>query len=1096
MNFRTADAPAEALLPDDEAWSPDGPHWRTNRPLSPWQSLPPRQGPAGVTALAGQVLRLNGAPLQGVTLELNGHKAETDRTGRFLLLAPGGAGGYQVLVIEGQTANRPGRTYGRFEVRVRLNAGQTTALPFTIWMPRIDRAHAVPIPSPTRQTVVVTTPLIPGLELHLPPNTVIRDHQGQVVRELTITPIPLDRTPFPLPEHFEPPVYFTIQPGGAYVHTYGSGARGARLIYPTHDNTPGGIITAFWHYEPEEKGWYVYGTGLVSPDGTRAVPDPGVGFYEFTGAMMQDGNTPAGSGAAAANGDDHGDPVDLASGLFVLEKIDLYLPDVMPLVLDRTYRPGDTQSRPFGIGSTHRYAMFLWSAQQYQQADLILPDGGRIHYVRTSSGTGYVDAVFEHTATPSPFYKSVLDWNGDGWDLTLKDGTVYVFGDNAPIQRIRDRYGNTTTLAWSDTSLDGHGYGNILKVTSPSGRFIEFTYDGSDRITEATDNIGRTVEYEYDGSGRLTQVTDPAGGVTQYTYDSSHRMLTIEDAREIVFLTNEYDSNGRVVLQTLADDTTFEFDYTLDGSGKVTQADLTNQRGYVDRWTFNGNGYMTSHVEAVGTALARTTTFDLHTGSNRIERITDPLDRETAFTYDSNGNVTSITRLDGTADEVTTTFTYESTFSQLASVTDPLNHTTTFDYDSLGRLITLTDALDHETTFTYNAQGLPLTVTNPLSQTTTFTYDLNDLVGITDPLTRSTTRFIDAAGRLVSIRNALGQTTRYAYDVLNRVTSILDARGGETTFTYDANSNLLTLTDARDNTTTYTYDDMDRVATRTDPLDREESFTYDDNGNLATVTDRKDQVTAYTYDALDRLTLTTYEDSSTTEYAYDDGDRVTEIDDSAAGVITRDWDGLDRLIEEDTPEGLVSYSYDDAGRRATMTVCGQSALSYAYDNANRLTEVEQGTASVSMSYDNANRRTSLTLPNGIEVEYGYDAASQITGVTYSLGETTLGDLDYNYDLAGNRTVLGGSYARTGLPAAMEEATYDAANQIDEWDSTAFTYDANGNLTSDGVRTYNWNTRDQLVSLSGRSMARSRTTASGDAGRRRSAERQRNSSTMG
>lgn len=53
--------------------------------------------------------------------------------------------------------------------------------------------------------------------------------------------------------------------------------------------------------------------------------------------------------------------------------------------------PNDATSRPFGIGATHPYAMFLWSAQQYSEVDLVLPDGGRVHYVRTSLGTGYSD---------------------------------------------------------------------------------------------------------------------------------------------------------------------------------------------------------------------------------------------------------------------------------------------------------------------------------------------------------------------------------------------------------------------------------------------------------------------------------------------------------------------------------------------------------------------------------------------------------------------------------------------------------------------------------------------------------------------------------
>jgi YD repeat-containing protein len=127
-------------------------------------------------------------------------------------------------------------------------------------------------------------------------------------------------------------------------------------------------------------------------------------------------------------------------------------------------------------------------------------------------------------------------------ELALKDGTVLVFGDNAPLQSIRDRFGNTITLVRTTGQT-----GKIDRIISPTGRWISLSYDASQRITQATDNIGRTVTYTYD-SGRLWKVTDAAGGITEYTYDSSHRMLTIEDSRGITYLTNTYDSNGRVVV--------------------------------------------------------------------------------------------------------------------------------------------------------------------------------------------------------------------------------------------------------------------------------------------------------------------------------------------------------------------------------------------------------------------------------------------------------------------------------------------------------------------------------------------------------------------
>jgi RHS repeat-associated protein len=1075
ISFTTAGAETSPESPaDDEAWIPgaDGLQrgWQSGRPDSHWRQLPPLQAPPGVTALAGQALLLNGKPLADVTLEVDGHAARTDRSGRFLLALPGLESGHEELLIDGTTANRPGKTYGVFEAGIRIVANTTTALPYTIWMPKIDTAHAVMISSPTTQETVITTPYIPGLELHLAKGTVIRDEDGQVVRELSITPIPVDRPPFPLPQNTEVPIYFTIQPGGAYVHVYGNpDVKGARLVYPNYTHQKPGTRMDFWQYDADSlRGWNVYGQGSVNSAGSQVVPDSGISIYEFSGAMISGGSWPP-SWAPPGGDPPVGDPVDPATGLFIYTKTDLSLPDVIPIALTRTYRPGDATSRAFGYGTTNPYAMTLYSTQNYEWADLILPDGGRVHYTRTSSGTGYTDAVYEHATTPSPYYSSSLYWStaDQGWNLRLKDGTVYVFGDNAPVQAIRDRYGNTLRVAHSTGTM-----GNITRVTSPHNRWITFTYDGSNRCTQATDNLGRTVGYTYNAAGDLWKVTDAAGGITEFTYDTSHRMLTIKDPRGITYLTNEYDANGRVSEQTQADTGVFTFNYTLS-SGKVVQTDVTDPEGHVQRRTFNTDGYSLTHVQALGTDFERTTTFTRGSGSNLLTTVEDGLGRETTYSYDGNGNLTSVVKLPGTADETTTSFTYESTFNQVASVTDPLSHTTTFTYDAAGHLTTVTDPLNHQTTFTYNLAGQPLTVTDALSHTASFGYELGDVVSISDPLSRTTTRFFDGAGRLLRATSPLGQTTLLEYNAINQITKLTDSLAGQTTFTYDGNGNLLTLTDARNKTTTWTYDDMDRVETRTDPLDREESFAYDLNGWLIAWTDRKGQVRSYEYDALGRTVFTgfdmtgspaTYESTITT--TYDAGDRPTEIVDSVAGTITRTYDEYDRLTQEETPEGTIDYTYDDAGRRSTMTVAGQTAVSYSYDNADRLTGAARGSASVTIAYDNANQRTSLTLPNGVVVEYGYDNAAQLTGLTYKLSGTTFGALTYTYDGNGRRAVVGGSYARSGLPAAVTSATYGDSNQVATFGGTSFSYDDNGNITSDGSRSYSWNGRNELTGISG------------------------------
>ncbi len=275
-----APAPAEAASGADEEWRPhstdpeDG--WRTGRPVSRWESLPPLHAQRGVTALAGQVLRLNGEPLPGVKLEMEGHSTRTDPTGRFLLPV-GSEAGWCELWIDG------GATHGTYEVAVVVEASRTNVLPYTIWLPKLDLAHAVTIPSPTTEETVISNPTMPGLEVHLPPGTVIRDHAGKVVRRVSLTPIPLDRPPFPLP-NIPVPIYFTLQPGGSYIYT--PTRMGARVFYPNVHHAPAGTRFDFWNYDPEERGWYIYGQGTVGQDGGQVIPDPYVMIYEFSGAMI------------------------------------------------------------------------------------------------------------------------------------------------------------------------------------------------------------------------------------------------------------------------------------------------------------------------------------------------------------------------------------------------------------------------------------------------------------------------------------------------------------------------------------------------------------------------------------------------------------------------------------------------------------------------------------------------------------------------------------------------------------------------------------------------------------------------------------------
>jgi len=1038
--------------------------WFTGRPESPFESLPLREARPGITAISGRVLRLNGLPLQGVTIRTRRIRTQTDAKGRFLLkgLRPGRV----VITADARSANRPRARYGVYELGVNARRGRTTALPYTIWSPKLDTRHQVRLRYPLKRDVVVKTPLIPGLEVRIPAGSEIHDRRGRLVRRIGITPVPLDRTPFPMPARF--PVYFTIQPGAAYVWPHG-----VEIVYPNKMHAPPGQRIEFFSYDPEAKGWHAYGRGTVTRNGKQIRFDRGTRQYELTSSGICIGCLfiPLGQMGPFFP---VGDPVDLGTGAFVHSHTDLIERGAPGLSVTRVYRSSDTQSRGFGVGNSMNYGLALYQPvmHDYSWAELVFPNGNRVRYDRISPGTGYTDMILQTGVSSSKFSKSKIAWDGDvfGWVLTLTDGSVYTFGNGGLLRSIRDRFGNQVTLVRSNGEI-----GDIVQALSSSGRWLKFSYGTGGRVAQVEDQSGRSVGYTYDGSGRLWKVTDVEGGVTEHMYDAGGRLSSIKDPRNIVWLENAYDGNGRVDTQTLPDEGVYDFAYTVDGSGNVTQTDVIDPRGYTRRVTFDSNRYPLTDTWAASTAKEQSTSYEYQTGSNLLLAQVDERNRRTEYEYNAAGRVTRVTRLAGTPDAVSTTYAYEPTFQQLTSMTDPLGHGPSFQYNSRGALTAIVDARGKQTTFTPNTAGRSVSVSDPLNNQAIYSYILNDLVAVTDPAGTTTRAFFDAAGRPTLQTDGLGRITRFSYDASDGLTSVTDASGNITTFERDGNGNVTKVIDPKLNETILTYNAMDRVATRKDHLLEIESFEYDRNGNLVRAIDRKGQVTTFSYDELDRLTFAgygttgppenpTYE--SSVAYTYDNGNRLTQAVGSGYGTITLAYDDLDRATSTTTPEGTITYTYDDADRRETMTITGQPQVSYSHDNADQLTSLTRAGTSVTVAYDDASRVQSVTLPNAVVQSYAYDPASNLTGIEYTRLGSTLGDLVYGYDNRGLRTGVGGAYARTSLPTAVASATYNAANRLTSWGGQALTYDDNGNMTSDGTKALTWNARDQLVALSG------------------------------
>ncbi|SES47801.1 RHS repeat-associated core domain-containing protein [Actinokineospora terrae] len=1068
--------PAQVTPPCDAppgGWQPDtanlnGTDWTTRYDPAPTRTRP-LEFPIGYTGVVGEVKSTSGQPLAGVPVSVGGNRATTDDKGKFALT--GLASGHVSLRVDGRT-NAHNREFGAFDISVDLKAKQVLVLPHTVFLPEVDQASKIKVPSPTTAETVLTTKAIPGLEVRLPAGTVVRDAQGDVATELSLTPIPIDRPPFPLPPT-KVPVYFTVQPGGGYLFP-----EGATIVYPNYTKEPPGTRTQFWNYDPDGQGWHIYGYGTVSPDGRQIVPDPSVRFYRLTGAMTAVPGMNPPRIAPRPNGARVGDPVDPSTGLMVDEVVDMVVDDIAPIEIKRTYQQGDTDIRAFGVGASFNYGVYPWSPGQigsfdFQEFDLVQPDGSKIHYRRTSPGKDFAGAVFAADPTPTRFDGSTVRWIDSGWDVFLRDGSVLTIGEEAPIQQERDKFGNTTTVtrATAPPGTDGkvRANGPITQITSPSGRWVRFSYDESNppRVKAIEDNIGRRVSYTYDATGHLETVTDLRGGTTTYTWDDKGRLKTITDPRGTRYLLNEYDDKGRVKQQTAADGGLTKFDYVESGDA-IVETRMTDARAAVRRFTFTPAGSVLTDTKAFGTPLAQTTTFEYEADGVRRKSMTDALQRRTTYLYYANGQLKEKTELAGTAEARTEKWERNGPNSELTKHTDAYGKDTVYALDSRGAVESVTDTVNRKTTYVTNSRGLITKVTKPNGKFTTTDYVGTDAVRGTDELGRAETTAFDSIGRVTQATDARGATTSTTYTAANDVASITDPLGRTTSYDYDPNGNQSRVTDPRGGETVLAYDRMDRVERITDPLGNFEQVRYDENGNEKQHTSRRGIITESDYDELDRRKERRYGTESTTKFTYDLANRLRRTEDSAAGVATTDYDGFDRVKTETTKHGTVSYDYSPTVRDRTMTVAGRPVVRHVYNAAGELSEVQQGgTAVTTVGRDANGRPERVGAPGtGVSQTFAYDDAGQVKSITYRSGSTVIGDLAYTYDAAGNPIRTSGAYSRAMLPEQFGQASYDKANRVRAVGGTPVSHDLDGNLVSDGVTTYQWNARGQLAGQTG------------------------------
>jgi len=616
--------------------------------------------------------------------------------------------------------------------------------------------------------------------------------------------------------------------------------------------------------------------------------------------------------------------------------------------------------------------------------------------------------------------------------------------------------------------------GNIISITGADGVKKAIDYDSSD-LFPIKDTItlesGGTIETkrEYDRlTGRPRKETNQSDVGKKIAYDAFGRVTAEYLVRSDGILTGisnldyEYidvnvDGALTRVLKTRYfrtqpgySETMFSLPYEItytDGAGFVLQRCTLSERAsyrviYARRYNAGRLQKETEPIFSANCGFAQTPTPTEHVSS--IER-------------DLFGRPVKITPPAGDAESPTEpiTIAYKQEFGQrVRDITLPKNQKKLESYDTMGRLVKVTGSVNDTILYAYNPVGDLLTATS-------------------------------AGKKLIEAK----------YDLLGRKVETVDADMGKWQYVYDQFGRLITQTDASNQKTQFTYDNVSRVTKKmyykSDGLvEKFENYAYDagesgydvKSGELANVIEKDGsgkllRESKFSYDPLYRriakmsrdtqglgefaqtfvhnsigqVSNTIYNDGQQVYYTYNIIGGLKQVCDNGAcsGEIYYEiepntgYNAQGSLLEEWYGNGVKGlYEYYAKSHRMSKKAIGLDDKTYyekkfTYDSQSNITSLTDplklvGAISIkSASYDNANRLKTADLTGASSISMNYDA---------------LGNMLKNSTVYGANTYV---YGSTKPHAVTQIGTEN------------FTYDANGNMTSDAYRTMSYNTANQL-----------------------------------
>jgi RHS repeat-associated protein len=366
---------------------------------------------------------------------------------------------------------------------------------------------------------------------------------------------------------------------------------------------------------------------------------------------------------------------------------------------------------------------------------------------------------------------------------------------------------------------------------------------------------------------------------------------------------------------------------------------------------------------------------------------------------------------------------------------------------------------------------------------------------------RITKNVYDFAGQLVQIRKAVGTSSpnleqayvTYGYSNNGKKRFLVDAKGAKAELVYDGFDRLsqwmlpaVALPGSFNPASPSTALSTSGAVNASDY----EEYQYDANGNRTSFRKRDASTLTYSYDALNRMTAKvvpsraglTAAQTRDVYYDYDlQGLQTKARFDSISGEgITSTYNGFGNLVSSSIDMGgynrSLTYLHDANGNRTRLTYPDAHYLNVYYDGLDRVASGNMDTmveGVMGYGYTRKGERE-VIYPGFVGVVRTYDDVSRLTGsVSLFLNPAHALTESFAYNAASQivtKSRDNDAYAWTGNLNVSRSYTTNGLNQYTVAGPASFTYDANGNLTSDGSSAYIYDVENRLVSATGSTSA--------------------------